>query len=151
MAKFRDLGINAIPITMRPPEMGAGGGGGEEGPTTQCRNTKTCVEDDNTTQCQNVRTCIYDDNTTQCGAGGGAATCVGEETTECDRHVTCRPEYDIPTQCMLGFTCVNEDDDDDDDDDDNKKKKASARGFSPEAVAQLREQLEGRIDDSLEI
>ncbi len=36
MPKIRDLGINVIPETMRPPEIGAGGGGGCEGATSEC-------------------------------------------------------------------------------------------------------------------
>jgi hypothetical protein len=33
MPKIRDLGINVIPETMRPPEIGPGGGGGCQGPS----------------------------------------------------------------------------------------------------------------------
>lgn len=39
MPKIRDLGINVIPETMRPPEIGAGGGGGGDcqGVTSECQ------------------------------------------------------------------------------------------------------------------
>jgi hypothetical protein len=40
MPKFRDLGINSIPLTMQPPAIGDGGGGGAEC-GTQC-GPSTC-------------------------------------------------------------------------------------------------------------
>lgn len=121
MPKFRDLGINAIPSTMRPPEMGAGGGPN----TTECGGqTATCKPDQDTTECaSNSATCKPDDETTECR---GAATCKDDDVTPA-------------TQCKDGqFTC-------------DDKLSTSGRGFSAADVAQLRQQLEGRIGDSLEI
>lgn len=37
MIKIRDLGINVIPVTMRPPEIGRGGG-----PVQSTCNNETC-------------------------------------------------------------------------------------------------------------
>jgi hypothetical protein len=44
MPKIRDLGINVIPETMRPPQMGLGGGkgGGCEGASVECPEISAC-------------------------------------------------------------------------------------------------------------
>jgi hypothetical protein len=135
MPKFRDLGINAIPATMRPPEVGAGGygnqgGGGGGGSETQCIQALTCVPE--MTVCQ------------------GQVTCA-PETTECRGQITCiPPDYEHnPTECVTAFTCLggkkDKEYDKDKEKDDDKR---STAGFAPETIAQLRNQLEGHIDNA---
>ena len=42
MPKIRDLGINVIPETMRPPQIGGGAGGGCEGASVECAEGTAC-------------------------------------------------------------------------------------------------------------
>jgi len=103
MSKFRDLGINTIPNTMRPPEIGDGGGHGgpnEPGTGTSCPSGPTCTEPD-------------DDED---GPG---------------------------TSCPSGSTCLGGDDDEHKHSPKPPKHRAGA--FTPEAVAQLRQELADRI------
>ena len=86
MPKIRDLGINVIPVTMRPPEIGPGGGYDMADET--CGNNTLC----------NQETC------------NPSGQCV----PSCDR-ASAAPGYE-------------------------------ARGFGDEAISQLRQQLQNRID-----
>ncbi|HJQ36651.1 MAG TPA: hypothetical protein VKB93_05900 [Thermoanaerobaculia bacterium] len=100
MPKFKDLGINAIPMTMQPPEIGEGGGYRVD---TQCPDEGTCGD-----------TCVCSDDKED----------IAYVATQCPDEGTC------------GDTCVEYDDD---------TLKTSGT-FAPEAIAQLRQQLEERID-----
>jgi len=87
MPKIRDLGINVIPVTMRPPEIGVGGG-------YDMADTGTCVQE---------------------------TICASES---CDPSGQCVPSCD-GASAARGY---------------------ETRGFGDEAVAQLRQQLQNRID-----
>ncbi len=123
MPKFKDLGINAIPMTMQPPEIGAGGGGGYR-VDTQCPDESTCGD---TCVCSDDKVAYVD---TQCPDENTCGdTCVCSDD---------KVDYMVATQCpdegTCGDTCVPEED------------KLRTSGFAPEAIAQLRQQLEERID-----
>ena len=90
MPKIRDLGINVIPVTMRPPEIGPGGG--------------------------------YD-----MAMGAGDGTC--NNNTLCNEE-TCNPSGQCVPSC----------------DGASAARGYEARGFGDEAISQLRQQLQNRID-----
>ncbi|HKR67176.1 MAG TPA: hypothetical protein VJZ00_25850 [Thermoanaerobaculia bacterium] len=110
MPKIRDLGINTIPVTMRPVEMGNGGGGDE-----RHRGGNGCPSP-------------TDNFTAECPDDGGLS--------ECHKN-TCGG---VHTDCK-GPTC-----DDDQPSKDCPPHKQNASGyFTPDAVAQLKQQLESHI------
>ena len=92
MPKIRDLGINVIPVTMRPPEIGLGGFDMAAGP-----------------------------------AADGPGTCVQE--TDCDLE-TCDPSGQCVPSC-----------------DEASKAPRHARGFSPDAVAELKQQMQQHLEN----
>ena len=118
MPKIKDLGINTIPMTMRPPEIGPGGtldepgreyfaapqppGGGDTAP-----NTSACGD----TSCQDYSGC----SDTSCHDYSGCSD------TSCDRP---RPNKPSPSP---------------------KGPKKNTSAFPPDAIAQLRQQLESQI------
>jgi hypothetical protein len=87
MPKIRDLGINVIPVTMRPPEIGPGGG-------YEMQDTGTCVNE-----------------------------------TICNQE-TCNPSGQCVPSCDRASV----------------EKGYEAHGFGYEAIAQLKQQLQNRID-----
>jgi hypothetical protein len=128
MPKIRDLGINTIPVTMRPPEIGGGGGpnqsacpGASCGPEVQsgCPGA-SCIEE-------------------QSGCPG--ASC-NEEHSGCP-GASCRPDDDEnshrPDHICPGASCLP-----DKPRSPNRPGK-QAGAFTPQAVAQLRQQLETHI------
>lgn len=90
MPKIKDLGINIVPGTMRPPEIGGGGGGPNV--TQPCK----CITayDLPTQPC----TCM----TVQCGNN----TIIHQPTQPCTCMTICGPQsYNLPTQPC---TCMTE-------------------------------------------
>lgn len=118
MPKIRDLGINTIPITMRPPEIGPGGAifacHKSHGDQTSACGEPSCIGDEQSA-CGDV-SCKPDDETSACGE----PSCVG------DVHSTCGDPSCAPKSPRSPHD-----------------HRASA--FSPAAIAQLRQQLEIHI------
>lgn len=100
MLKIRDLGVNVIPATMRPPEIGPGAGVGEPGeprmPYWACEGCVCNNTDRNDTSCAGISDGGIDDKENE-GQGPG------------------KPKY-------------------------------HAAGFTDEAIAQIRQQLQSRTD-----
>lgn len=132
MPKFKDLGINAIPLTMQPPAIGDGGGGHHGGQYNDticpdentCGDTCVCSDDDDQGGRHRVDTQCPDQNT--CGD-----TCVCSDDDKYDAGV----DTICPDENTCGDTCVQGD----------RDKGKSTAAFAPEAVAQLRQQLEDQI------
>lgn len=159
MPKIRDLGINTIPITMRPPEIGPGGGVHEPGPPAAGyflgEPSANCLDDEHSA-CSDGPTCVMDIS----GCGDGPS-CVREEQTACSDGPSCSGEM-IFTACSDGPSCggqahhVTACSDGPSCSGDRcgelsivPERKATggydARHFSPEIMAQLRQQLDAHL------
>jgi len=135
MPKFKDLGINAIPLTMQPPEIGDGGGGGpqcqDQTHDGDCDKEKTTDREECEIVCTTDRECYVPGTTDrECDAPGTTdRECEGPSTTDRGCEGPGTTDYVPP-----------------------KSPGASARNasaFSPEAVAQLRQQIDARTNDQL--
>jgi hypothetical protein len=125
MPKIRDLGINTIPVTMRPPEIGEGGMYAcqqSNDTTSACPEASCFTETKKSTNhseksCPDA-SCLDDDGDDDEQSGCPDASCVedDDDSTSACPDASCKPRG---------------------------HKNASA--FSPEAVAQLRQQLEHHI------
>jgi hypothetical protein len=133
MPKIRDLGINTIPITMRPPEIGPGGG------IFACNQS-------------------HNDHASACGS----PSCVGQGTSACG-DLSCKPHDDDATSacgspsCIVDETsgcespsCIDDDETSGCESPSCAKSPKSphdhhASAFSPAAIAQLKQQLELHI------
>lgn len=112
MPKIKDLGISVLPATMRPPEIGPGGGYLAQCAMLTCSN----------------RGCGTPSG--QCEPHSGEV-----QPPHCHEH-TAKPEGEpsAPVECAASHT---------------PEKNYDARGFSAEAAAQLREQLEDHLRNEL--
>jgi hypothetical protein len=108
MPKIRDLGINTIPITMRPPEIGPGGGLYACDDHSHADQTSACGE----------ASCGGDEDEDET-SGCSEASCVGEEQSVCP-DASCKPKPPSPPGHHHS-------------------------AFNPDAIAQLRQQLEIHI------
>lgn len=97
MPKIRDLGINVIPETMRPPEIGGGAGGGcEGGATYECQGTlATCTAG-------TLTTCLP--GTIMGCTAGTLTTCLPGTVATCTAgtRVTTVDPYNAYAQCTPG-------------------------------------------------
>ncbi|HUP62600.1 MAG TPA: hypothetical protein VNA69_19515 [Thermoanaerobaculia bacterium] len=123
MPKFKDLGISVIPATMRPPEIGDGGGGPDDDVTiTECIGDNTCIPGEAVQTACHEGTCRDkdkdDDVQTACHEG----TCEDKDKDD-----------DAQTACAEG-TCAKD-----------KQDKQDVSAFTPDSIAQLRQQLELQI------
>lgn len=116
MPKIRDLGINTIPLTMRPPEIGEGGG----------HEYFACGDHSSDAE----KSCLGQNQTSACGASCGAEDDMPDESSGCS-----------------DASCGHDDDKDKDKDKDKDRDKGGYKlgAFHPEAIAQLRQQLEQQI------
>jgi hypothetical protein len=136
MPKIRDLGINAIPLTMQPPEIGDGGGGGKPDENCDARNTtdRENCDERNTTDRENCD----ERNTTD------RANCDERNTTDRD-DITCREQRTTERDDMCDQPMTTEVQSE------NCRPKSQemqqASGFSPTDVAMLRQQLDQQLGD----
>jgi hypothetical protein len=116
MPKVRDLGINFIPATMRPLEIGDGAGGRRCEPSGVCKDP-SCHEPS-----------IDDCDPSGCGKG---ASCVEPSSyDDCD-----------PSGCGKGASCVEPSSDKDKRDKPDKPE----RPLNAAAIAQLKQQMQARL------
>lgn len=143
MPKIRDLGINTIPVTMRPPEIGAGGAE-IHGENCACSAISQRAGGDEDSGCPHA-TCGVEDTsgcpTATCGVEEGSgcptATCSEEEMSACP-GATCTEKE--ASACPTA-TCGKEHHPGGSE----KKSMSPDDGFSLQAIAQLRQQLEQRL------
>lgn len=142
MPKIRDLGINTIPVTMRPPEIGAGGAE-IHGENCACSAISQRAGGDEDSGCPHA-TCGVEDTsgcpTATCGveaSGCPTATCSEEEMSACP-GATCTEKE--ASACPTA-TCGKEHHPGGSE----KKSMSPDDGFSLQAIAQLRQQLEQRL------
>jgi hypothetical protein len=110
MARIRDLGISAIPLTMRPLEIGAGAAfevGAAQTAAYLCAGPT-----------QNCLSCVCD----QAGS------------TKQDTSLSCEPPSNCPHPTCHDSRCPNS----------HHKPGHKASSFTPEVVAQLKQQLRAR-------
>lgn len=109
MARIRDLGISAIPFTMRPPEIG--GGAARERAAEQPTPYFLCG-----------------------GASNCAACACGPNSDKADTSLSCAPPSNCPAPTCHDSRCHNS----------HHKPGHKASSFTPEVVAQLKQQLRAR-------
>lgn len=89
MPKIRDLGINTIPITMRPPAIGQGGGlyacHDRSSDQTSACGEASC-DDDATSGCSEA-SCVDEHQQSGCSE----ASCVGDQQSACS-GASCGPK-----------------------------------------------------------
>ena len=129
MPKFRDLGINAIPMTMQPPQVGGGGYRMDGDTNVVCaKNQPTCDADGDRGETNEV-------------CGKNSPTCAhryGETNEHCEKtQPTCGA--DVPDRGETNLhcakttpTCARDD-------------KRYSSSFTPDVVAQLKQQLDSQI------
>ena len=124
MPRIRDLGINVIPATMRPPEIGPGGGFDVNPPAAEY---PFLLCDDNT--------CLVNSHCTESSAHVCETTSCVDPSGRKDKCVA------SPPGCQ-GNTCANSCE--------QASTKKNASGLTDDAVAELKRHLHARIGTQLE-
>ena len=147
MPRIRDLGITFIPTTMRPPEIGAGGGYGAAG-AADCDKGPSCIEPST-----RVPPCPDPSREVPPGCDKGAS-CI-EPSTEvppgCDKGASCvEPSTGMPG-CDKGPSCVEPSTDCVPKSTppcpapSNSAQQHCGRKLSPAAIEQLRSQMQSQL------
>jgi len=140
MPKVRDLGINFIPATMRPPEIGGGGG-----PLPPCDDPSgckgaSCIEPSfgtcDPSGCDKPPSCVEPSMRT-CDPSGcdKPPSCVEPSTDDDACRGQSRDDCDDPSGCDKGPSCVEPSSD--------KDRRGS--GLTAAAIAQLRQQMQDQL------
>ena len=119
MPKVRDLGIQVLPETFRPPEIGPGGGGDCTNPLVSCDLASDCGSCTMCTQQTNCGSCTMCTQQTNCGnctnhTACGSCThitpvCSGGcsiALTVCHAPSVCAPTINTCGHCSILRTCV---------------------------------------------